>query len=239
MGYGEVNLNLGCPSGTVVSKGKGSGFLAHLDELERFLDEIYEKSPIAVSVKTRLGVHDPEEFWPILALYSRYPIPELTIHPRVQKQMLYRGEVHLKHFAKAAAECRIPLCYNSDLNTAADISAFAARFPEIKSVMLGRGFIGDPALVQKAQSGAGTGRATLEAFHHDLFEGFAASMKSQRNAMLRLKEIWFCHINLFDDHEKHIKRLRKANDIGEFLAAAAAIFRELPLREDVFPSWKK
>ena len=92
MGYSEVNLNLGCPSGTVVSKGKGSGFLGHPEELERFLDEIFEKSPIAVSVKTRLGVTDPDEFGPILELYNRYPISELTIHPRVQKQM-YRKEV--------------------------------------------------------------------------------------------------------------------------------------------------
>ena len=28
MGYGEVNLNLGCPSGTVTAKGKGAGMLA-------------------------------------------------------------------------------------------------------------------------------------------------------------------------------------------------------------------
>ncbi len=27
MGYKEVNLNLGCPSGTVCAKGKGAGFL--------------------------------------------------------------------------------------------------------------------------------------------------------------------------------------------------------------------
>ena len=105
--------------------------------------------------------------------------------------------------------------------------------------MLGRGFVGDPALAQKAKGGKAADRATLEAFHNDLFEGFAQAMKSQRNAMLRLKEIWFYHINLFDDHEKHIKRLRKATDIGEFLAAATAIFRELPLREDAVPGWKK
>lgn len=238
MGYSEVNLNLGCPSGTVVSKGKGSGFLGHPEELERFLDEIFEKSPIAISVKTRLGVTDPDEFGPILELYNRYPISELTIHPRVQKQM-YRGEVWLEHFAKAAAECKIPLCYNGDLNTPADIAAHLERFPAIDTVMLGRGFVGDPALAQKAKGGKAADRATLEAFHNDLFEGFAQAMKSQRNAMLRLKEIWFYHINLFDDHEKHIKRLRKATDIGEFLSAATAIFRELPLRENVVPGWKK
>ena len=79
----------------------------------------------------------------------------------------------------------------------------------------------------------------LERFHEDLFEGFAQSMNSRRNAMLRMKEIWFYHINLFDDHEKHVKRLRKATDVDEFLAAARSVFRELPLRGEVEPTWKK
>lgn len=238
MGYREVNLNLGCPSGTVVSKGKGSGFLGHLEELERFLDEIYARSPIAVSVKTRLGVEDPEEFGPILELYDRYPMSELIIHPRVQKQM-YRGGVSLEHFARAAAACRHPLCFNGDLNTPADIRARLAQFPTVHSVMMGRGFVADPALARKAKGGPPAGRAELEAFHSDLFEGFSTAMNSQRNAMLRLKEIWFYHIHLFEDHDRHIKRLRKATDVGEFLAAAAAIFRELPLREDAVPGWQK
>ena len=41
LGYNEVNLNLGCPSGTVVSKNRGSGFLAKREELDMFLDEIF------------------------------------------------------------------------------------------------------------------------------------------------------------------------------------------------------
>lgn len=87
MGWGEVNLNLGCPSGTVVAKGKGSGFLGLPEELERFLDAVFEKPPCAISIKTRLGVKEPEEFGPLLALFRRYPLAELTVHPRVQKDM--------------------------------------------------------------------------------------------------------------------------------------------------------
>lgn len=238
MGYGEVNLNLGCPSGTVAAKGKGSGFLAHLEDLERFLDEVYAKSPIPVSIKTRLGVQDAEEFTPILELYNRYPIPLLTIHPRVQKQM-YQGEVCMEQFARAAAQSKNPLCYNGDLNTAADLERFSAQFPAIGQVMLGRGLVGDPSLAGKAKGCPAADRVVLERFHEELFEGFAEAMGSRRNAMLRMKEIWFYHINLFDDHEKHVKRLRKATDIEEFLAAARAIFHDLPLRSEVVPGWKK
>ena len=84
-GYSEVNLNLGCPSKTVVTKGRGSGFLAYPEQLERFLDEIFDKCGIRISVKTRLGMDDPREFERLLTIYIRYPMEELIIHPRVQR----------------------------------------------------------------------------------------------------------------------------------------------------------
>ena len=86
MGYTEVNLNLGCPSGTVTAKGKGSGFLAKPAELDRFFDQVFSKVKLPVSVKTRLGISDPAEFEALMDIYDRYPIACLTIHPRVQKE---------------------------------------------------------------------------------------------------------------------------------------------------------
>lgn len=40
-GYEEINLNFGCPSRTVASKYRGSGFLAKTEELDRFLDTVF------------------------------------------------------------------------------------------------------------------------------------------------------------------------------------------------------
>ena len=99
-----MNLNLGCPSGTVTAKGKGAGFLAKPEELERFFDEVFAAVKLPVSVKTRLGVKEPEEFERLLDIYNRYPIACLTIHPRVQKQF-YKGTVHRDWFAWAAERC--------------------------------------------------------------------------------------------------------------------------------------
>ncbi|MBQ8813656.1 MAG: tRNA-dihydrouridine synthase family protein [Lachnospiraceae bacterium] len=92
LGYTEVNLNIGCPSGTVTAKGRGSGFLRHLPELEIFLDEIFEKSALPISIKTRIGYASEEEWPAILELLIRYPATELIIHPRL-RQDLYKGPV--------------------------------------------------------------------------------------------------------------------------------------------------
>ena len=78
LGYKEVNLNLGCPSGTVTAKGKGSGMLRDPESLDRFLDEIYEGANIPISIKTRIGFTQPEEFLKILEIYNQHPICELT-----------------------------------------------------------------------------------------------------------------------------------------------------------------
>lgn len=112
LGYPEVNLNLGCPSGTVTAKGKGAGFLAHPDELDRFFDEVFAKCE-GISVKTRLGVHEASEFDKLLEIYNRYPITELTIHPRV-RQDFYKGKVRESDFAAAFPRCSMPVCYNGD-----------------------------------------------------------------------------------------------------------------------------
>ena len=69
LGYREINLNLGCPSKTVVTKGCGAGFLERPDELERFLDYIFANTDLKISIKTRLGMDDAEEFEDLLEIY--------------------------------------------------------------------------------------------------------------------------------------------------------------------------
>ena len=231
MGHKEVNLNLGCPSGTVVAKGKGSGFLARYEELSVFLEEIFARCPIEISIKTRLGLVDPDEFGPLLELFNRFPIKELTIHPRVQKDM-YKCPVRYEAFASAFPKCAMPVCYNGDLNTVADCVNTQQEFPSLEGIMLGRGLIGDPALARKVKGGAPADLDTLRAFHDQLYESYCDSFKSRRNAMMRMKELWFYLIGLFEDDGKHGKALRKAADDKEFEFRANAIFHDLPLKTE-------
>ena len=107
-GYTEFNLNLGCPSGTVVSKGRGSGFLAYPDELDKFLDEIY-KSDYNISIKTRIGKESPEEFYRLLEIYNQYPLTELIIHPRTRKDM-YKNTPNWDMYKYAIENTKHKLC---------------------------------------------------------------------------------------------------------------------------------
>lgn len=230
MGYTEVNLNLGCPSGTVTAKGKGSGFLAKPEELERFFDEVFASVKLPVSVKTRLGVKEPEEFERLLEIYNRYPIACLTIHPRVRKEK-YRGPVHLDAFADALAASRNPVCYNGDLRTVEEVRTLESRFPAVSHVMIGRGLVADPALARKLRGGAGVTRKELSEFLAALYQGYTDFYQGQvPTAAQRMREVWFYLIHLFDDAEKLNKQLRRFRTPAEYERIQAEILASCPLR---------
>ena len=231
-GYEEVNLNVGCPSGTVVAKGKGAGMLRNPAELDAFLEKVFSESPIAISVKTRLGLEDPEEFPALLEVFNRYPIKELTIHPRVRKQF-YSGGVDMEMFRYAAAHSKNTLCYNGNLNSMEDISTFSAQFPDIDAVMLGRGLIGDPGMLTPG----GTTKESLKAFSDELLEEYMVVFGGARNAMFRMKENWSFLHHRFEDSEKLWKQLRKTTDLGEYRAITAEIFATLPLADKLQAEW--
>ena len=228
MGYQTVNLNLGCPSGTVVAKGKGSGMLADPTALDAFLDAVFSRAPCAVSVKTRLGLSDPEEFGPLLEIYNHYPLAELIVHPRVQKDG-YRHPVRLEAFAPILAASRHPVCFNGGLVTTQDCRDLVGRFSGICGVMIGQGLVANPALVRQIRGGPGADRETLRAFHEALFGGNSQLFGSAHNAMMRMKELWAYLIRLFRDSGPYAKRLRKARDPQTFSQAVDAVFQELEL----------
>ena len=231
-GYREVNLNLGCPSGTVVSKGKGSGMLRDPEQLDRFLDQIFEAAPLPISVKTRLGITDPQEFPKLLEIFNRYPITELILHPRVQKSF-YSGSVDMEMFRYCTENSTAPVCYNGNLNSLADIDAFHTAFPQQQAIMLGRGLIGDPGML----SPGGTTIGALENFYQDLLEAYIISFGGSRNAMFRLKENWHYLLRRFENSERLGKALRKTTSLEEYRRLTAQIFHTLPLAPSLRADW--
>ena len=228
-GYDQVNLNIGCPSGTVVSKGKGSGMLRNPEELDAFLEEIFSASPIPISVKTRLGLKDPEEFPRLLEILNRYPIRELTVHPRVREDF-YKGSVRKEWFAYALEHSKNPLCCNGDILTRQEADAVSG----VEAVMIGRALIADPGLLS-----GGSTRQQLKAFLEELLEEYTEAFGSYRNAMFRMKENW-CFLRCrFEGSDKLWKQLRKTTDPSEYRNLTAQILDTLPLAENPAPLWQK
>ena len=223
MGYTEVNLNFGCPSGTVTAKGKGSGMLRDTQKLDAFLDAVFSQAGGPVSVKTRLGVARAEEFGEILDVYNKYPLCELIVHPRVMKQ-LYRGQADREAFAACLPACTAPVCYNGDVTTVDDLRALEAAFPGLSGIMVGRGLIADPALLRKAVGGPAASREELRGYHDELYHGYTEAFGMASCAVSRMKAHWFYLIHLFDGADALEKPLRKAREGWEYETVVNQIF---------------
>ena len=232
MGYREINLNLGCPSGTVTAKKKGSGFLLYPDDLDRFFDEVFSDAAVRngeflVSVKTRIGKNEVEEWPELMQVYNRYPIHELTVHPRIQKEF-YKGTPHLDVFADILKESRNPVVYNGDLFTVEKVKEFREKFPTVETVMIGRGLIRNPALAEMILQEEAEPEADIlpriREFHDALFEHYRETMSGDRNLLFRMKDLWSYMLAEVPDSEKLAKKIRKSQHVPEYLAAVEEVF---------------
>lgn len=229
LGFEEINLNLGCPSGTVTAKGKGSGLLSDQEGLQRLLDGIFAYSPASISVKTRLGRKDPEEFPRLLEIFNRYPIHELTVHCRVGEDF-YKKPARPAEFALPLRESRAPVCYNGDLFTTGEVGVLLSRYPRVPALMLGRGAVADPTLFRRLRGGEGPAREELAEYAADLFESYSVGFGSPKSALGRMKEIWFYLSCLFENTEPYMKKLRKTTDPSEYRSVVSRILGECSLR---------
>lgn len=230
LGYGEVNLNLGCPSGTVVSKGKGAGMLRDPDTLDAFFDTVFSRCPIQISVKTRLGLEQPEEYDRLLPVFLRYPICELILHPRTRRQM-YKGSVHRLYFDRTQAAWKGALCYNGDLFTLDALDAFLNAQPQLHAVMLGRGLLTDPGLLTKHRGGTVTGEQ-LRQFHEALCAAYLERLHPNQAVLPKMKELWFYLCRSFDGGQAAFRKLRKITRWTDFYALTRQIFDGLPYLKD-------
>ena len=231
MGYKEINLNLGCPSKTVVTKKKGSGFLEFPEELDQFLEEIYAKADFKISIKTRIGKDSPEEFYKLLEIYNQYPIEELTIHPRVQTDY-YKNTPNWDMFELAYKESKNPICYNGDINSKTDLTKLTGRFPDLGNVMIGRGMIHNPGLVDRMENGKTLSKNDLFAFHDMILNEYIKISSGDRNVLFKMKELWFYMLSLFENAEKIGKKIKKTERLNEYESVINTLFITCELRKE-------
>lgn len=229
LGYDEVNLNLGCPSGTVTGKGRGAGFLRfdRRGDLQRFLDEIFAHAEPQISVKSRIGWEEPEEFQALLQLFNEYPIQELILHPRTRSDF-YRGHVHREVFAYAYEHSKNPLCYNGDINTIEDYQSLCRDFPNLQSVMIGRGLLADPGLVSRIQ-GKSITKSRFLGFYEAIFQKYHEILDGDAHLLQKMKELWVYMAVSFTNYENYLKKIKKAKKVSEYQIVVQQLLQEQEL----------
>ena len=225
LGYEEINLNLGCPAGTVVSKKRGSGFLAYPEELDKFLDEIYKIDNMKISIKTRLGKERADEFYKLIEIYNKYPLEELIIHPRTREDF-YGNTPNLEVFKDALKLSKHSICYNGDIFTVQDFKRFTEAFPETGCVMLGRGILANPGLIGEIKNNEFANKEIIKMFHDEIFENYTILLNEDKNAMYRMKELWGYMSHIFTNNKKYYKKIKKAQKAIDYKNAVNSLFIE-------------
>ncbi|WP_195953415.1 tRNA dihydrouridine synthase [Clostridium saudiense] len=225
LGYEEINLNLGCPAGTVVSKKRGSGFLAYPEELDRFLDEIYKINDMKISIKTRLGKERADEFYKLIEIYNKYPLEELIIHPRTREDF-YGNTPNLEIFKESLKLSKHSICYNGDIFTVDNYNKIVKEFPQVDKIMLGRGILANPGLIDEIKENKFITKEILKQFHDEIFENYTILLKEDKNAMYRMKELWGYMSHIFTNNKKYYKKIKKAQKAIDYKVAVNSLFAE-------------
>jgi len=222
-GYNEVNLNLGCPSGTVVSKNKGSGMLLNPLFLRNFLDEIFKEDNLEISIKTRIGFSSGKEMEELLKIFNDYPIKELIVHPRVREDF-YKNTPNLSVFQEIVQNSKNSLCYNGDLFNVDQIKIFNESFPEVNKIMIGRGLIANPGLIREYNTGKKIEKIEYRVFHDELFSSYSNYLSGDRNLMFKMKEYWKFWGSNFPENRKQVKKIQKSQNIFSYKNAVEKFF---------------
>ena len=240
LGYDEVNLNLGCPAGTVVAKGKGSGFLREPAQLQHFLDAIFSADlPIAISVKTRIGWACEDEFDLLTDVYNHYPqMKALTIHPRLRGDF-YKGSVREHVLRTYFPQLKMPVGYNGDVITLTDLERVQNEYQPLAHIMVGRALMADPALFRKAKGGHPATLSEIKTYYDALLESYCVAFGNLKNALMRMKEYWFFQHNLFENADRAVKAVYKAKNLQDYSDAIRNIFENCELKNEAAFGWKK
>lgn len=224
MGYPEINLNLGCPSGTVTAKGKGSGLLRTPDALRALLDEIFAHTPIPVSIKTRIGFASTDEWPALMEILADYPAHEMIIHPRTRTEF-YKGQPHREVFGKALGVFRCPVVYNGDLFSLADCTRLQEDFPAVSALMLGRALIAHPALAREMKGGEGLTLSELRRFHDRLLDAYVE--RGPDSFALTLMRYVLMNMGMcFKSPDRTLRNILKARTVPAYAEAVNHLFEE-------------
>ncbi len=226
-GYREININLGCPSGTVVSKNKGSGMLrdpenfeSFLSDLEKAIEEVRKSGEYVpdLSIKTRIGYYSSDECEKITKILVSHPVKQVIVHPRSRNQM-YEGKVNLEEFSRmyeALRERGMGVVYNGDIRTPEDYLRIVDAYPGLDGVMIGRGLLADPSLARRIKGGKPVDNEEYAAYMEHMLDAYSERIGVEKFTLAKMKDLWNFAKPAFSGNEKGYKEMSKASSIENF-----------------------
>ncbi|MGO3049079.1 tRNA-dihydrouridine synthase [Staphylococcus casei] len=151
MGFKGIDLNMGCPVANVASKGKGSGLILRPETAAEII-QATKAGGLPVSVKTRLGYYEIDEWKDWLKHVFEQDIANLSIHLRTRKEMS-KVDAHWE-LIEAVKKLRDDIAPNTLLTINGDIPdrktglELAEKYG-IDGVMIGRGIFHNPYAFEK------------------------------------------------------------------------------------------
>lgn len=166
---------------------------------------------------------------------QKYPVAELIIHPRLQRE-LYRFTPHKDAFSTAiTALPAIPLCYNGDITSEKSYEELLRTVPATDCIMIGRGILRNPALaaqLKETDAARLFTKETIRAFHDEIFAGYAAQMAGETPTLFKMKDLWTYLIESFAASERFLKKYASHLTMPSTKSQSAICSASVRLRTD-------
>lgn len=193
MGFKGIDLNMGCPVANVAKKGKGSGLILRPERAAEII-QAAKAGGLPVSVKTRLGYYNIEEWKEWLRHVFKQDIANLSIHLRTRKEMS-KVDAHwelieaIKKMRDEVAPQTL-LTINGDIPDRQKGMELATKYG-IDGVMIGRGIFHNPFAFEKDPR-EHTSKELLDLFrlHLELFEKYSNEETQQFKSLRRFFKIY-------------------------------------------------
>ncbi|GGI37071.1 MULTISPECIES: tRNA dihydrouridine synthase [Staphylococcus] len=193
MGFKGIDLNMGCPVANVAKKGKGSGLILRPERAAEIIQATKEGG-LPVSVKTRLGYYEIDEWKDWLKHVFEQNIANLSIHLRTRREMS-KVDAHweLIEAIKAMRDEIAPhtlLTINGDIPDRQKGLELANKYG-VDGVMIGRGIFHNPFAFEK-EPREHTSEELLDLFrlHLSLYEKYSNEETQQFKALRRFFKIY-------------------------------------------------
>ncbi|HIZ95636.1 MAG TPA: tRNA-dihydrouridine synthase [Candidatus Ligilactobacillus excrementavium] len=146
-GYQAIDINMGCPSGTIIKNGGGCDMIRHFDDAAAVIEGA-KTSGLPISVKTRLGFNELDTFETWIPFLLKQDNPLLTVHVRSRKEMS-KVPAHYEYINRLVQlrdeiAPHTLLQINGDIKDRNDGLELVRQHPGVDGIMIGRGIFENP-----------------------------------------------------------------------------------------------